>query len=214
VKTPDTWRTARATLAIAAFTAAVSLIVLLLGLEAEAALRGGFLPVRASPNVVSDVALAPFFLTPLTSSLLHANILHLAMNLLILLFCGRAVETIIGWKELLFLYLVGAYAAAGGQYIAGPMETAPMIGASGAISAVIGAYSLLFGRNRVKVANPRLAAWLNVAWLGAAWVVLQLMIGMAFRIGDAGIAVAAHIGGFLAGLLLVKPLLLFHYRRA
>ena len=91
-----------------------------------------------------------------------------------------------------------------------------MVGASGAISAVLGAYAMLFGRNRVKVANPTLALWLNALWLAAAWVGLQLLIvGITVRDRAApAIAIAAHIGGFLAGLLLAKPLLLLRYRDA
>ena len=66
---------------------------------------------------------------------------------------------------MLILYGVGAYAAAGAQYLAGPNDMMPMIGASGAISAVLGAYAMLFGRNRVKIANPKLALYVNAAWL-------------------------------------------------
>ena len=54
-----------------------------------------------------------------------------------------------------------------------------MVGASGAISAVLGAYAMLFGRNKVKVANPTLALWLNALWLMAAWVVLRSVVGIA-----------------------------------
>ena len=89
-----------------------------------------------------------------------------------------------------------------------------MVGASGAISAVVGAYAMMFGRNRVKVANPTVALWLNALWLAAAWIGLQLMVGITFTTAGSRIAVMAHIGGFLAGLLLAKPLLLLRYRGA
>jgi membrane associated rhomboid family serine protease len=115
------------------------------------------------------------------------------------------------------LYVVGAYAAAGAQYAMDPLSIVPMIGASGAVSAVIGAYALLFGRNKVKLGSPRLQLWLNALWLMAAWVLLQLAVGFAFATMSADgmqIAVAAHVGGFLAGLLLANPLLLFRYRKA
>jgi membrane associated rhomboid family serine protease len=79
---------------------------------------------------------------------------------------------------------------------------------------VIGSYALLFGRNRVKVADPRLALWLHVLWLAAAWVGLQILVGLMFQETGMLIAVAAHIGGFLAGLALAQPLLLLRYRRA
>ncbi|MDB5672550.1 MAG: rhomboid family intrarane serine protease, partial [Alphaproteobacteria bacterium] len=110
--------------------------------------------------------------------------------------------------------LVGAYVGAGAQYLIDPHSAVPMIGASGAISAVLGAYAMLFGKNRVKVANPTLALWLHVLWLAAAWIGLQLLVGFAFTPGGEGIAVAAHIGGFIAGLALAKPLLLLKWRGA
>jgi membrane associated rhomboid family serine protease len=93
-------------------------------------------------------------------------------------------------------------------------EFVPMIGGSGAISAVLGAYAMLFGRNRVRITNPTLAVVVNALWLAAAWIGLQLLIGMTFSTFAARIAIAAHIGGFLLGLLLAKPLLIFRYRNA
>ena len=89
-----------------------------------------------------------------------------------------------------------------------------MVGASGAISAIIGAYAMLFGRNKVRIANPQLALWLHALWLMAAWVGLQLLMGFTFETAGARLAIGAHIGGFVVGLLLVKPLLLWRYRKA
>jgi membrane associated rhomboid family serine protease len=112
------------------------------------------------------------------------------------------------------LYLVGAYASAILQWLANPIATVPMVGASGAISAVIGAFALSFGRARAFTNNLRVNRWINVAWLMAAWVILQMMMG--WLAGGEGylLATPAHIGGFAAGLLLQRPLLLFHYRKA
>ena len=116
---------------------------------------------------------------------------------------------------LAILYLVCAYAAAAAQYFADPDTIVPMIGASGAISAVLGAYAMLFGKNKVKVASPTLALWLHVLWLAAAWIGLQLLVGFAFVPAGADTeAVFAHIGGFLAGLALAHPLLLLKWRGA
>ena len=89
-----------------------------------------------------------------------------------------------------------------------------MIGASGAISALLGAYALLYGQRRASVGNPRFGNALNVLWLAAAWVGLQLLIGLAMSGPDGGIAIGAHIGGFIAGLALARPLLLWRYRTA
>jgi membrane associated rhomboid family serine protease len=115
---------------------------------------------------------------------------------------------------LLALYVVGAYAAAIAQWLVSPVSVIPMIGASGAISAVIGAFSLTFGQQKRLVRSPGLNRSLNALWLLAAWVVLQLMTG--FLAGAQGVLLAtpAHIGGFLAGLLLERPLLLWRYRKA
>jgi membrane associated rhomboid family serine protease len=88
------------------------------------------------------------------------------------------------------------------------------VGASGAVSAALGAYAILFGRRRMKIANPKLATALYALWLLAAWTVLQLILGLASAMSGRGIAVAAHIGGFIVGLLLAQPLLLLRYRRA
>jgi membrane associated rhomboid family serine protease len=79
---------------------------------------------------------------------------------------------------------------------------------------VIGAYSLSFGRAKRITDNPRLNRWINVAWLMAAWVVMQLMMGWLAGAQGYLLATPAHIGGFLAGLLLQRPLLLWRYRKA
>jgi membrane associated rhomboid family serine protease len=213
MRPPEDWRQARATLAIAGATAIVWLLTVGAGAEDYAAIWGGFIPVRVS-TAVSGVALAPLPLTPLTATLVHSGFAHLFLNLLILLFCGRAVETLLGRRGLIILYIVGAYAAAAAHYLANPMEAVPMVGASGAISAVVGAYAMMFGRNRVRVANQTLALWLNALWLAVAWVGLQLMVGITFTTAGSRIAIMAHIGGFLVGLLLAKPLLLLRYRGA
>jgi membrane associated rhomboid family serine protease len=221
MRLPDTWDKARVTLAIAALTAAAWLIAVVLQGQDWVAIWGGFIPARIAFGGDEGLGLAPVWLTPLTATLIHAGIIHLAFNVVILVFCGRPVESVLGPISLAILYLLGAYAAAAAQYFAGPTSAVPMVGASGAISAVIGAYAMLFGRNKVKVASPRLALWLNALWLLAAWVGLNLIIGIiasgGLIPGTGGglqVAVAAHIGGFLIGILLANPLLLFRYRRA
>jgi membrane associated rhomboid family serine protease len=110
--------------------------------------------------------------------------------------------------------VVGAYAAAAAQFFASPHAIVPVIGASGAISAVIGAYALSFGRARAFTSNLRLNRWINVAWLMVSWLVLQLMMGWLGNQQGFLLATPAHVGGFAAGLLLQRPLLLWHYRKA
>lgn len=213
MRPPESWRNARLTLIIAGVTGAAWLIISSLALDPHAAVWAGVIPARFS-GLIEGAGLAPVWLTPLSATLVHAGFVHLAFNLLILLFCGRAVEAIVGMRGFAILYLAGAYAAAGAQYLTGPTAIIPMVGASGAISAVLGAYAILFGRNRVNVADPTLALWLNALWLLVAWVILQIVVGITFASGGIQIAIAAHIGGFLFGLLAARPLLLLHYRRA
>ena len=91
--------------------------------------------------------------------------MHLGFNLLILVWCGTQVERVLGRTGLIVLYLVGAYAAAAAQWAVAPMATTPMVGASGAISAVIGAFSLSFGRPRQFTPSQRVNRWINAVWL-------------------------------------------------
>ena len=210
MRPPDSWATARVTLAIAIATAALWAALTVIGANDWAVVWGGFVPARVGLEGQG----APFWLAPLTATLVHANILHVGLNLLMLIFCGRPTEAVIGPAGFVILYVVGAYAAAAAQYFLDPGDVVPMIGASGAVSAVLGAYAILFGRNRVKVSSPALALWLNALWLMVAWIVLQLIVGYTFAQGGLGIAIAAHIGGFLVGVALAYPLLLLRYRRA
>lgn len=202
-----------ATNAIVALTAIAFAVFAVLGWREWPALSLGFIPARLS-GVAIDWSAAPALLTPLTATIVHAGLLHLGFNLLILWWCGTAVERVVGSSGLITLYVVGAYAAAGLQWLADPMEVTPMIGASGAVSAVIGAYSLSFGRAKRITRSASVNRLLNSLWLLAAWIVLQLMTG--YLAGQEGtmLATPAHIGGFVAGLLLQRPLLLLRYRSA
>jgi len=217
MRLPDNWSRARVTLAILAATVICWLLATVLQAQDWVAIRGGFIPARSL--LPGDARLAPFWITPLTATLIHASLIHIAFNMVMLVFCGRPVEAVLGPVSLALLYLLGAYGAAAAQYLADPAAIVPMVGASGAISALLGAYAILFGRNKVKVASPRLALLLNALWLLAAWVALNLMLGIILQGGLIGgsaikVAVAAHIGGFVVGLVLANPLLLFRYRRA
>ena len=201
-----------ATLAIAAISAAAFLIITLSGAAETAALQLGFIPLRLSLDVTG--AWLPAWLTPLSATLVHAGFLHLIMNLILLIWCGREVERVLGPGPLVLLYVAGAYAAAAGQYVLSPTAAYPMVGASGAISALVGAFALSFGRPKPIVRNFQLNRALNMLWILVAWVILQWMT--AYLMGMQGVMVAtgAHVGGFIAGVILQKPLLLWRYRRA
>ena len=202
-----------ATIAIGAFTACMWLIVAAIGATDSAAMTMGFIPARLSGLLDLSPAV-PALLTPLSATLVHSGPLHIFFNLLMLVWCGTAVERVLGRGALLLLYGVGAYASAAAQWLADPGSMIPVIGASGAISAVIGAFALSFGEAKRITRSPRLNRLLNAAWLLAAWVVMQMMIG--WLAGGQGLLLAtpAHVGGFLAGLLLQRPLLLWRYRKA
>ena len=202
-----------ATIAITALTVVAWLVAVAIGAGDEAALSLGFIPARLSGLPVPWPAL-PAFLTPLSATLVHSGMIHLGFNMLIFVWCGLAVERVLGAVGLVVLYLVGAFAAALAQWGVDPTSTVPMVGASGAISAVIGAFALSFGRPRRFTSSVAANRWINALWLMVAWVVLQLMMG--WLAGGQGylLATPAHVGGFAAGLLLQRPLLLWKYRKA
>ncbi len=203
---------ARITTLIAAITVASYVLLSVSGYDEAAELAGGFIPARLSGIPVTGAL--PVWLTPLTATLLHGGWLHLGFNMLMLVFCGQMVEAALGGRGLAILYLIGAYAAAGLQYAAGPLDLSPMIGASGAISAVFGAYALLFSQPRLFLDRPVLARVVNILWLALAWVGLQYLMGLATSAADFAVATPAHVGGFFAGLLLARPLLRWRHRKA
>jgi len=153
-------------------------------------------------------------LSLVTHILLHGSWLHLFGNLLFLWIFGPNVEDRLGRLTFLALFAAGGLAAAGLQVVVDPAANLPMVGASGAISAVLVAYLVLFPRARIQslvflVFFYELIALPSVLVLGF-WFVLQLVdgfasLGLTEEVG-AGIAFWAHIGGFLAGVLIALPL--------
>jgi membrane associated rhomboid family serine protease len=199
--------------AIAALTTIAFLLAAVFDAGNAAALLMGFIPARWSGLMPGWPGVWPV-LTPLSSTLVHGGFLHLAFNLLMLVWCGTQVERVLGRPALLILYVVGAFAAAAAQWLSDPSSATPVIGASGAISAVIGAFALSFSRARQVTSSVRLNRTINALWLLAAWVVMQILVG--WTAGGQGVMLAtpAHVGGFVAGLLLQRPLLLWRYRKA
>jgi membrane associated rhomboid family serine protease len=156
----------------------------------------------------------PAVLTPWSSALLHGSLLHLGVNLLILVYAGMQVERVIGKSGLIIAYLLGALAAAAAQFAVDPSGTVPMVGASGAISALFGLYALLYGQPKQVTSHRRINRSIHVLWLLVTWVVLQWMAGVLAGGQGVMLATPAHIGGFVAGLLMQRPLLLWRYRKA
>jgi membrane associated rhomboid family serine protease len=183
-------------------------------LAPEAARRAVF-ALGAIPAVLSgharlpaDLVWEPRYLSAFTSLFLHGGWLHLAGNLLFLWIYGDNVEDSMGpWRFLAFYFLCGI-AAVIAQVLPNPQAAYPMIGASGAISGVLGAYLLLFPRANVLTlvllpfffTTVRLPAML----LLPLWFAVQLLSDLAGPADGAGVAFRAHIGGFLAGMLLVS----------
>jgi membrane associated rhomboid family serine protease len=201
-----------ATSIIAMITVAVSGFAILSGLDWFVAVAG-FIPLRLSGTIDLAGAL-PAWITPLTSALLHGSWLHLIINMVMLGIAGSQVERVVGGSGLVLAYVLGGLVAALAQFAWDPSSPIPMVGASGAISALFGLYAIYFGQPKQVSNNQKINRWIHVAWLLAAWVVLQWM--SALLAGGEGVMLAtpAHIGGFVAGLLLHKPLLLWRYRKA
>ena len=150
--------------------------------------------------------------TLVTSQFLHAGLFHLLANMIFLWAIGRPVEWIIGKWRFVALFLATGVVGGIAQTLAEPMSTIPVVGASGGISGLLAVYALLFSRSRVStrmLAGFRVSGQvLRVLWFAVAWIGIQLMIAVVFNAGAmGGVAVWAHIGGFLAGLVLAAPLL-------
>ncbi len=205
-------RPARLTYSIAAVTVLAHIAWRLFTSDGFMTEQLGFIPLRFSSEALGFFV--PAWLTPLTATLAHGDFVHLGFNMLMLVYCGRSVEAVLGTGPTATLYVMGAYVAAAGQFFVGPVSPVPMIGASGAISAVVAVYALLFGRNDVKRVGPIPSHWVRAIWLAVAWTAIQWMIGLVSSGGGYQIATAAHVGGFLAGLALARPLLAWRYRSA
>ena len=149
---------------------------------------------------------APVF-TIFSSMFLHGGVFHVAGNMLYLWIFGKSCEDVLGHVRYALFYLLSGLAAAMTQVLAAPGSEVPIIGASGAVSGVLGAYLLLFPRARVVTLVIfgffwRVLSIPAILVLGV-WIVIQIVNGFGV-LGEAGsIAWFAHIGGFFAGMLLL-----------
>ena len=149
----------------------------------------------------------PFWSTLLTSMFLHGGWMHLGGNMLYLWIFGDNLEKVMGAVRFVIFYLVCGLAASFAHIVFGPGSSVPAVGASGAISGVLGGYLLLFPRNRIRVLTRGGVAHVPAIVVLGLWIVIQLVSGMGSLAGTAetgGVAFMAHIGGFVAGLVLVK----------
>ncbi len=143
-----------------------------------------------------------------TSMFLHGSWIHLIGNMWFLWLFGNNVEDSMGRLRFLAFYLISGLVAAAGQIITSPSSVLPMVGASGAISGVMGAYLVLYPRVKVYVLVPififftsiALPAWMMLGY----WFLLQLVSGLLTSSDVGGVAVWAHVAGFIAGMLMIK----------
>jgi membrane associated rhomboid family serine protease len=173
------------------------------GLEL-AALRFGAVPYAITHfRALAGTASFPPLLTLLTSLFLHGSLLHLLGNMLYLWIFGNNIEDILGPVRFILFYLACGVTASLTHILFVPASRVPMIGASGAIAGVLGAYALVFPRARVKT-FIFLIFYIDVVAVPAG-LVLGVWFLLQFLSVDTGGGVAwfAHIGGFLAGLLLI-----------
>jgi membrane associated rhomboid family serine protease len=166
-------------------------------------------PLELVDGMTCSIRYGPInWLTPLFSMFLHGSWGHVLGNALFLWVFGNNVEDVMGRARFLAFYLLCGLVAAGAQIMVDPASPLPTVGASGAISGVLGAYLLLYPLVSVRMYFPpvflfRLPAWLVLS----AWFALQFWTGLPQLINPSpeisgGVAVWAHVGGFLTGLVL------------
>jgi membrane associated rhomboid family serine protease len=202
---------------IAGVNVALALIVLIPGLFSAVMVAGALIPARFTMGdaILGDAGfLLPVWLTPVSSAFLHGGLLHASLNMLMLLMVGANIERVLGSKAYTLLYAAGLVAAAAAEVAANPLSPSPIVGASGAISALFAAHMMLFPRNRPQNWKAIPGKWVHAAKLLVGWVAFNLMLGFAAPGIGLNIAIWAHIGGFVAGLVLTWPLLNWRYRNA
>jgi membrane associated rhomboid family serine protease len=169
-------------------------------------------PITGQTFLVPGLQPTPIsvYLTLLASMFMHGSIAHIAGNMLFLWIFGDNLEDALGSVKYLIFYLVcgliASLAHVASTYMFGQDPLIPSLGASGAISGVLGGYLLMFPNKRVRVMMGRVLTEVPALVAVGLWFVFQLISGLGlFSGGESdGVAYAAHIGGFIAGLVLVK----------
>ena len=177
-------------------------------LTKRAALGSGIMIGPRMACVIDDLPINA--LTPVTSMFLHGSWGHLLGNALFFWVFGNNVEDSMGRFRFLVFYLLCGVVAAATHVALNPASPVPTVGASGAISGVLGAYLILYPRVRVRMLFPPFFIFHVVAWLVLVyWFVIQVLTGLPElnsmrREVSGGVAVWAHVGGFVAGVVLVR----------
>ncbi len=205
---------------IIALNAAVFLFELSVGMQGQRALNGlmyqfGVVPRHFERALAgpSPYSLPGLSLTILTSMFLHASWLHIIGNMWVLWIFGDNIEDYLGHFRYLVFYLVCGCAASLTHIALNMGSRVPSVGASGAIAGVMGAYFVLYPRARVLTVVPLIiffTFWWLPAWIVLGyWFLVQFLSGAATSIAESsqttgGIAFWAHVGGFVAGIVLIK----------
>jgi membrane associated rhomboid family serine protease len=178
--------------------------------SAEGAQQG--IACQGMPGVTGTPPAQPATWTTIfTSMFLHGSFLHILGNMIFLVIFGPNVEDVTGRLRYLVFYLLGGIVALAAQVLVGPNSTAPTLGASGAIAAVLGGYLLLYPRARV-ITLVLIVFFVTIVEVPAIvllafWFLENLLLGaagLASPIGEGGVAYFAHVGGFLFGLAAIK----------
>ena len=153
----------------------------------------------------SKIELLPYnVMTIFTSMFLHGGFLHIGGNMLYLWIFGNNVEDAAGHMRFIIFYLLSGVAAALVQYSFDPSSPVPMIGASGAVSGVLGAYLILFPRAKVKTLVFVFLFITTIDVPAMLLLTVWFFVQIAFSHGTGGVAWFAHIGGFIFGMLAIK----------
>ncbi|MBU2538993.1 MAG: rhomboid family intramembrane serine protease [Proteobacteria bacterium] len=172
----------------------------------------GFVPVRFSAELAGNFMPLSSYLPVFTSMFIHGGLLHVFSNLWMLWIFGDNVEDRMGHGRYLLFYLLCGVGAALAQFWANPQAQSPMIGASGAIAGVLGAYFLLYPRARILTFIPIFILFYLVEipayFFIGFWFLMQFLQGAAQqvivgRLAEGGVAWWAHVGGFVAGVVLL-----------
>jgi len=140
----------------------------------------------------------------LSSMFMHGDFMHLFGNMLFLWVFGDNIENLVGHFRYAAFYIVCGIAAALAQILMGPSSIIPMLGASGAISGILGGYLLLFPTRRVRALIFYVFTTVPAYVALGLWIGYQILLGYLTPAGTGGVAYAAHIGGFIVGLVLIK----------
>jgi membrane associated rhomboid family serine protease len=204
---------------IIALNTVVFLFELALSEQGQGALNNliyqfGIVPLHIEQALTpgSTTSLAGLFLPILTSMFLHGSWLHIIGNMWVLWIFGDNIEDYLGHFTYLLFYLVSGFVAAVAHILLNAGSNVPSVGASGAIAGVMGAYFVLYPRARVLIWFPPIFFFHLPAWLVLGyWFFVQFLSGAATSIAETsqtrgGIAFWAHVGGFVAGIVLIKVL--------